>query len=380
MAEPTNNPSNPWRSAGGHPQRRSLCVWLTALIIFGAVQFALSAGAPLALVHQHRVPYDIVKDDLRNVDLAMATVKNYIQRHAIKEFVIILGDSVGYSGPGGPEQAVSRYLGDLASAAGGPAVFNFSLPGAQAGDIYVLMLKLQQHGLNPDWLIINLLYAGFVARVPDPPPVFWLRDELARLDPAADLVTAPAYPAEERTETAAERVEAAIIEWGQRYIPTLAYRDYLRAALLGPAMTYAQAEGSMPTPWYEKPWLDSYLRQAEYLRSYDPAPLVMDDSNPNVFFLYRIAARAAPHTRVLFFNSPVNPALLADLQRTDGYQANLRAIDHLMLYLDQSYAGVDYVNYTRSIDDRLFVDHLHLTPEGYAQLAAMIWAEIETAR
>jgi len=355
-------------------------VWLTALIIFGAAQFALVTAAPLALVHHYRVPYEIVKDDLRNIDLAMATVQNFIQRQAIDDYVIILGDSVGYSGPGGPEQAVSRYLADIAASAGGPAVFNFSLPGAQIGDIYVLMLKLQEHGLNPDWLIINLLYAGFVARVPDPPPVFWLRDELARLDQAADLVTAPAYPPEERTQTAAERVETTIIEWGQRYIPALAYRDYLRAALLGPAMTYAQAEGSTPVPWYEKPWLDSYLRQPEYLRGYDPAPMVMDDGNPNVFFLKRIAAQAAPDTHVLFFNSPVNPALLADLQRTDGYQANLRAIDQLMLELHRSYARVDYVNYTRAIADPLFVDHLHLTPEGYAQLAAMLWDEIGMVR
>jgi|GEM_PF-1121656 len=363
-----------------YPSRRSLVVsvWPMFVVLLVASQLALGWHTPLWLVHRHRVPYEIIRDDLRNLDLAIGAVSRYVRRNDIDDYLVILGDSVGYSGPGGPEQAVSRYLADLSRPEGGPVVFNFSIPGAQIGDIYVLLLKLHEHGLRPAHLVINTLYSGFMPRTPDPPPVFWLRDELTRLDPDASAVTPPASPPEQKDGTAADRLEERLVAAARRWLPVLAYRDFIREAALD-AAGIAESEGRAPEAWYEKPWLDHYLRQPQYQRVYDLRPVVLDQSNPNVYFLERIVAAKAPHTQLLFFATPTNQSLLADIQADHRMAANRGRIDGYMRDLASGDPRVDYVDWTTAVPDDLFVDHLHLLPDGYRLLAELIWQRLAKA-
>ncbi len=154
------------------------------------------------------------------------------------------------------------------------------------------------------------------------------------------------------------------------YIPIMQYRDYLRTALFRRAGI--RSEGGDPRPWQEKPWLDHLLRQPVFARAYDPRPFDTGETNLNVYFLHRIA-QFQQSGHVLFFLSPVNQALLTDLLKHPGYEENIHRIEQIMASIRAEYPGVEYLNLERALDPGLFSDNLHLTANGYARLATILW-------
>lgn len=332
------------------------------------VQFALGSVVPIGVVYNYRMDYDVLKNNMDYVDPVLEQVRRLVRQKKLDEYIVILGDSVAYSGPGGPTQSVTYYLEGIARREGKPLpVFNFAIPAAQTGDVYTMILKLREYGISTDNLIVNLIYPGFVAREPGPPIVYWLADELRRLDP-------PAYEhvrkhLESNTENLIKLTpsEAALRRWVYPHLSILRYKDYLQAY----AWKVAQGEtkrGQVPVePWFQKPWLKDAIRKPIHQKAYSDAPFAMDETNLNIYFINKIIELEAD-ANLVFFLAPVNQVLMHDYVSRAGYQENLRRIDDY--FRDKPVA---FLNLESQLEHELFSDHVHLVPRGYERLAEYLW-------
>lgn len=129
-------------------------------------QIAFAAAVPLSLAHNYRMGYNVVKDNLADVGATLDLIAKDIRARHLDDYVILLGDSVTYSGPGGPTQSVSRHMNEVASSGGLPPVYNAAIPAAQMGDFYTLLLMLDERGISTDHVTLNLIYPGSVKRDP----------------------------------------------------------------------------------------------------------------------------------------------------------------------------------------------------------------------
>ena len=348
------------------------CVYLLFL------QIALPYLAPAQLLYDQRLNYDLVKDRPTNIEAVLEQVKLTIDRENLREYVVILGDSVAYSNPGPAVESLASRLNESWRLEGaGYPVFNLAMPAMQTGDFYTLLLAMQRHGISSDRLILNVTYAGFIKRDPEPPAVYWLTAQLKDLDDAAYAQIEPTLP------DYARLAPVKLTDWGTvkrrgatllyEKVNLLKYKDLWQSYL---TLSYSRLR-RQPTPapaetqpWFTKDFLPELLRQPEYQRDYDPTPFVMDESNPQCYFLDKIMAlQEGKHT--LVFLSGINDQLMAEELNQPGYQANLARIDAFFAERDVVYLDTYYL-----MDNELFSDHIHLTKAGYAQLSGILLEQI----
>jgi len=343
--------------------------WKYVLAYLLILQFTIGLVVPSSWVYWYRVPYETFKDDPHVLDVALDRIADETRREQITDYVFLLGDSVMYSGPGGPEQSIGYYLEQLSAERGRPLrAYNLAQPAMQAGDIYIVLQKIRKRGLSTDHVVIDLMYGGFVARTPNPPIVYWLGDDLREVDPEAwaEYGEALLQIAEARmARTWKERLDLFL----RRHVSLWTYRATLRKQLL---RRIQQSEEVYNTqPWYEKPYLPDLMKDAQYQKLFDPEPFDMTEANPQIGFLERILAATADHPPLIFL-TPANQVLMEANTSDPGYQANLRALD--AWFADKP---AYYYNWESALPDRLFADHVHLTPEGYEVLAGMILDALE---
>ncbi|MHB0884759.1 MAG: hypothetical protein ACYC41_02585 [Bacillota bacterium] len=347
---------------------RALAYTLIYLLV---IQLVLGLVVPVGLVYHYRLDFNVVKNSpAADYDVVLDQVGREIKREKLTDYLVILGDSVGYSGPGGSEQSLGYYLEDISKAQGRPMrVFNLSMPAMQAGDIYTADLKLREHGISDRHVAVNFIYGGFVARNPDPPAATWFQDDLRRLDPEAYAYAVPSLKANGRIKP------SGYADWFRRVIyprvPILRYRDFLRAAIDRHIPGSGPDEVADTRPWSDKPGLPQLLQAHEYQRLFDDTPFVMDESNPQVYFFDRLIARAqADGSDLTFFQTPANPELMKANVAKPGYAANLRRITEYF-----AAKPTRFIDLEGQISPRLFADHLHLVPEGYRQMAGLLWQD-----
>lgn len=333
--------------------------YMLAMILL--LQFGLSHVIPDRWVFNYRVEYTTIKNNMGpGLDRAMDHVERQIQAHPEEEYVVLLGDSVMYSGPGRAEQSIGYYLEQWSQEAGRPVkVYNFAQPGMSLADIYTVLLMLQEHEIPLKRVVIDQVYSDYVARGPGEPGINWLQEELRTRDPVAwQKAGGQLLPQKQWTSRFRQTVLGEVSLWR--------YRDLLKAKLFAALPFAAGAGGEVADvrPWYEKAWLVPFMQQPAYQRFVDPRPLELTEANPHIWLWKRMFQRLQGADVTVFF-APVNQ----ELMETDrpGYRENLKRIDDWF-----AAQPVRYVSWESAIPANLFVDHVHLLPEGYRQLAGMI--------
>ncbi len=349
----------------------SMLAMVCFLIYMLLVQAVLPNWAKLDLAYQYRIKYDFILNETANLDVILELIAAEIEREKLQDYIIILGDSVAYSGPGPSSQSLAYYMQDIARQKGLPdlRVYNLAAPAMQAGDIYTMLLKLEQHGISTDHLIINLIYAGFVKRQPDPPAVFWLQRDLKALDPETYQTILPQLQANsnKKEETVPDQVHNYLVS----HLNIYRYRYFLHRDLTNhydlarhiPLPSDALGDAR---PWTEKPDLDKLLQQPEYKKGFAAAAFDMSEKNPQIFFLNKIIARQK-HKQTLIFLAGINDVLLRKQVNQPGYIKNLELIDHYFAAKE-----VRYLNLQGKIDAALFADHVHLIADGYRELSGIL--------
>lgn len=335
------------------------------------IQFTLPLFLQLNPIYDYRMNYDLVKDNTENIDFILDKISRQIKASE-GDYVIILGDSVGFSGPGPSTQSIGYFLEKQAQEESALAakVYNLSMPAMQTGDIYTMLLKLDEKGIATDKLIFNVIYAGFVARNPDPPPVFWLKEELKRLDKEAYDHIYPALSANGYKEEKGILAAIKRILWDK--IALLKYKDVLKLntfSYLPFINEEAETLGDF-RPWYEKEGLAEMLQEPEYLNSFLDTPFDMSKNNPQIFFLEKILEHQKGKDTLVYIGG-TNTELMPEQVNAPGYKDNLAQIDNYFMERE-----VTYINFQNKIDNQYFTDHVHLTGEGYQKMVQIIYAKI----
>lgn len=338
------------------------------------IELLLPVVVPLDTAYHYRMNYTVVKDNTANIDVILDQIKRQIKSQGLEDYIVILGDSVAYSGPGPADQSIGAGLQEYYQEKGQVrAVFNLSMPAMQVGDIYTMLLKLDEHGICTDKLILNLIYAGFTERQPDPSVVFWLQKDLARLDPAGFKQVKLQLEANGSIPRVglAQRLNSFMTQ----RLAIFRYKDFIKADLqerLGKWIGWEAANVlGDPRPWYQKEGLKKLLDTPVYHKSFAVKPFDMSDGNPQIYFLDKIL----DHQRgkeTLIFMAPLNAELMPQVEEP-GYQENLQRIK--VYFADKP---VKYIDFHGSIDQRLFSDHVHLIGPGYSLIAHRLGEEFTT--
>lgn len=319
----------------------------------------------LDVAYNHRMEYPMVKNNTANIDVILDQIHRRIEHDNVRDYIILLGDSVAYSGPGSSQQSIGPYLEQYYQEQGEViTVFNLAMPAMQVGDIYTMLLKLDQHNISTDRLIFNVIYAGFAERQPDPPIVFWLQDDLSRLDHTAFENIKPALEANQWTteKNFPEKVNHLVTN----NLTLFSYKDFIKADVIHriDAFHGIKRDDSLGDnrPWYEKEGLKEALNTPAYQKGFSINAFDMSKTNPQICFLDKIA-RHQEGKKALVFLGPVNPELMEQVNLPE-YQDNLQQIQHYFSNDDWQ-----YIDFHGQIDENLFTDHVHLIAEGYQVLA-----------
>lgn len=350
------------------------------LVYLLAIQLALPFWIQPQLNFQDRMDYNLVKDNTGIIDEILEHLSQQIKQENLKDYIVILGDSVAFSGPGNASQSIGHYMQDYArvSSPSSPThVFNLSLPAMQMGDIYTMLLKLDEYHISSQNLIMDVAYQGFAPRDPSPAIAFWLEDDLQTLDRSSyDHVRENLEANQTQSQS---RVEADVNQLLWNHIAPLHYRGFIKRAALQ-AGHYLIGAGPLDDsigdtrPWYEKPGLSDLLDQAEYERDFSTQPFDFSPGNPQIYFLDKIIDhQQGKHT--LVFMAGVNQELMHDKVNDRGYVSNLQKIDN---YFKSQ--PVQYIDLSGRIDSRLYSDQLHLVAEGNRKLAEILWDNFNQGR
>ncbi len=349
-------------------------VALYFIIYLVAIQFIINSFSHGEVIYNYRLNYDLVKDRPTNIEAVLSEIKRIIISENLDEYVIILGDSVSYSSPGPANTSIGYYLNEKTRNEGKEfKVFNLAMPSMQVGDIYTILLKLDQYGISRDNVIINVLYGGFVERNPNPAPVFWLDRQLKDMDPDAYNyvnIQDDIEGSKSKIVALTDKVKYEIYE----NIPLFKYKDYLKVFAkeqLQKLKGQVVQASEQVQPWHKKAFLKELMREYQYQVGLNSTPFVMDSTNPQIYFLDKII-EIQEGKNTLVYLAPINEDLVGEYMDKDKYFNNVEAIDK---YFEQK--SVEYVNYYWKIPFDLFSDQVHYTAEGYKHLSDLLWAHIE---
>lgn len=350
-------------------KRKSLLGLIFALIFFILFQAAISMYVNLNTVYNYRINYNMFLKDQQSIEVVIDEIAKTIKKKNLSNYVILIGNSVAWGTNESSDHSMGRYMSDLAISEekdSVQAIFNLSAPSMQAGDAYTLLLMLDKKGIKTDNVMIGLTYTAFNNREAGPRAVFWLGDYLRKEDPEAFSEVLPQLIKNGyKYKTGWKNAEEELLETVFHELPIIKYKDVI------PAYTKQKAKGTdllgNPKPWYEKTQTAKKLTSRDYLNFFNPTPFDMTEANWGVYFMNRIIEHQEGK-RTLVFVAGGNGELSKKEISNPGYQNNLKKVDS---YLASK--PIQYIMLEGLIDQKMFTDHVHLTKDGYQQLARLVW-------
>lgn len=347
------------------------------------LNFAIQYAIPTKMIYNGRFDYNLILNNVNNTDSALEQIKKDIKLNHYMNYTILLGDSVFFGSPGPSDKSPTAYMQEYAEELekNVPKIYNLSLPAAQLGDIYTMLLRLDKLGISTENLIFNIRYPSFRPRNPYPKPVFWWSEDLKKLDPQA-------Y----------ERVKSELIEAGMevpegmydnfkhwlknsplRLIKWMNYKDYVHRDVnkIGLFMVNKPIPDDSlgdSTPWFmmSNDRLDKWLNSNEIKADYTDKSFDLSEKNTDVYFLNKIVAhQSGKNTLIVFTGS--NQTYLEKYLSKEGYIENNNRIDAFIKALP-----VQYLNIDGKISDDLFTDQTHYTSKGNELLAHMVWDKVRS--
>jgi hypothetical protein len=349
--------------------RRSLRSLVYILLFFIVAQVAAAMAVNLGTVYHYRINYNMFLDNPRTLTVVLDEMEKKIKQDKLSNYIILIGNSVSWGTNESSEHSLGRYLDDEAKQAGpsgAEAVFNLSLPSIKPGDAYTLLLMLEERGIKTDNVILGLTYSAFAEEPKGAKAVFWLGDDLRRVDPEAFAHVLPQLKTGRyKYKEGWKHTEEELLRHTLYQLPSVKYIDPIKfkwkqdrkgTDLLGD-----------PRPWSQKGHLLDKLNDPQYLRFFNPDPFIMTMDNWGVYFMNRIAEHQEGK-RTLVFVTGGNEELSKKEVNNPSYVANLSLIDQYL-----AGTSLEYVMLEKQIKAEWFTDHIHLTKEGNQLLARLIW-------
>ncbi|MEN6326852.1 MAG: hypothetical protein ABFD18_11685, partial [Syntrophomonas sp.] len=224
--------------------------------------------------------------------------------------------------------------------------------------------------ISTQTIIINVIYAGFIERQPAPAIVFWLKDDLRKMDYQTFQHIKPQLITNGYSEK--QELNQLTRNYIETHLDLFRYRAIIKSNLNKQyqSLRYGKLTDDSigdARPWYEKKELPGILKQPEYQQGFSSQPFDMTEHNPQIYFLNKIIDHQQG-SNTLIFLAGVNDTLMKDQVIDPDYQKNLALIDNYF-----SGQPVQYLNCQGRINPQYFTDHIHLTSDGYRQLAKILW-------
>jgi hypothetical protein len=349
------------------PYQKTIIFVLLYLVF---LQLLIPTFINLAPIYNYRIEYDLIKNRPENIHIALQQIAKIVKDQKLQDYIVIVGDSAAYSSPGTPEQSIGYYLEKYYQEENNKTrVFNISLPSNQVGDIYTLLLMLDEYGISREHIIVNIIYTGFVVRNPYPSPVFWFYDELRKRDKVAYVDTLDMLVKNNKVKESVSYFDFETIKKDiYRHIAILNYKDVIKAFIIN---RFGDVKNSIidedGQTWHEKEFLVEMLKDPMQYRIFWDEDFDMSSDNFQVYFLNRIVElQNGKHT--LFYLAPFNKELMDLVEATPNYDENIALIDD---YFTSN--GLQYLDLTHQIPYELYSDHIHLIPEGYQLVSKKLW-------
>lgn len=337
------------------------------LLFFLLTQFTIPYLIPQTVVYNERIVYDVFKNNETSINTTIQQVKRTIEEENLKDYIIILGDSVGYSTPCQPENSIGHYL-NLISKREGKAVrvFNLSAPSMMAGDIYTMIKLLNSYGISTQNLIIDICYWEFFVSK----PVFWLNYNFKSLD-YPDYKKMVEDKKKEKDSTWTE-IKNDIRNTLLNKISILKYSGFVKVKVKQKVNNCLKDTKIAVAAWYTKKDLPAIMKKPENSWYYSDKAFKLDDSNSQIYFFNEIIAMQKGKNTLIFL-AAMNDKLLAGAASKPGYIENMEKVNTYF-----SKKAVKFVDYNGKIDYNNFSDHVHLTQEGYRLLSEDLWKRINS--
>ncbi|MCX7747081.1 MAG: hypothetical protein N2645_09355 [Clostridia bacterium] len=352
--------------------RRGLIFLLVYILL---IQFALPFLIPSSIVYNHRMKYDVIKNNIDNVEAVLKKIKEDIKERKLKEYVVILGDSVAYSSPGGEDTSIAYYMNGLAEKEKSPLkVYNLALPSNYPGDLYTMIKLMDTYGISTDHLIINFIYSEFLS-TDKSTGIFWMSQYLRDVDYEAFEKIYVGRIFEKDKLYSFKKMRERLMHILNKEVPLLVYKDYIRNGFIDKIRETVDADYKKAVnirPWYEKKDLPKIMLEEKNKWYYSDTPFIMDERNASIYFINKIMEHQKNKDTIVFLAAS-NRKLIPEATSKKGYNDNLRKID-------EYFKGkpVTYINYDGKIDYNLFSDYVHLIPKGYEFLAKDLWAKVKS--
>jgi hypothetical protein len=357
--------------------RKMTRVWCFAMAFLLLAQIFLPVTVDFYYRHRsgYFVPEQRLPHNFMLIYKDFPSTLDYIRKHG-KEYdfnIVVIGDSVMYGAGVGASQTVAGYLQqELERLLPGRSVrvWNLAIPGSEPGDMYFALRRIEQ--LQPDAVVadLNMLFYG-PASIKDPLAFNWLYlDEGLPKDALAQLNSI--YP---------RSVEDRAADFLASHWAIYRYRDLFNAILfkkhprdkLDEIMNTVNGRLGLkkepavpPSPEQQR---KQKLAQIAFMYQSEP---IDENTNPAYGFtraaLERLESLGMPALVVL---TAQNEEMLGKMVNNPVFRANVDKVRSLIKSYD-----VTCVDVYGRIPGDLFVDHVHLNPEGNKLLAREIAGQL----
>lgn len=299
------------------------------------------------LAYDNRPIYEVASNDTDDYFTMFNLIKKEINNSSSN--YIFIGDSVAYGIPCESTNTISFDFSTKIS----DNVYNLSMPSLYSGDIYFLLSQIHP---NSNHLIYFVNYMNFIDKETNDPleAVFWFKDEI--VNNGFDSWYTPLEKSE-YTDFKESMLDL---------IPLYHYRNYLRFYLKD---TFSIDQTQLLS-WKEKPFLLDLIHENEYAKFFSDKTLIMDDSNPQVYFINKIL-NDYNFESVTVVYMPLNESLISDYSNNEGFKINELKINNYFEALD-----IQYINFKNRIDTNYYSDHIHLLPDGYNFVSDILYKEL----
>lgn len=343
---------------------RKSIIFLIIFLISTEIIFAYAF--PTRYVYNQRINYDVFKDNVYSIELAVKSIKKTVIRENIKNYYICIGDSVGYGTPCPPDKTISSYLNVISKKEGKDIrFFNLALPSSMFGDFYTVLLLLQKYGVSTDNVILNFSYWEINAKT----PTYWFNHYLEELDSNSykKMVESGAI----KKDSLWKNIKAEIYHFANRNIGIIGNSGFVTNKIKSTTNNLLKESKPALSVWSSKADLKNAMKKSENKWYFSDKKFNLTETGIQIYFIDKII-ELQKDKNILFVLNATNNELLKDETLKQGYKDNINAIEKL--FNDKN---AKFLNYNNKVDYKLFSDHVHLLPDGYSFIAQDLWNKID---
>lgn len=334
------------------------------IVFFIATQLVLCLF-PSRYIYNQRINYDVFKDNVYSLETTVKALKSTIKNDKSKDYIIFLGDSVGYGTPCPPDKTMSSYMNAIAREENSNIrVYNLGVPSTMFGDFYTIIKLLNKYGISTDNLILNFSYWEINAKT----PTYWFNEYLKELDKESYNKMAEMHYI--KKDSAWQIIKDNIYRFANNNIKIVGYSGFITDKIKTVSNRYLKQRNTALRVWSQKPELSNTMNNPANSWYFSDQAFDLSTDRPQMYFLNKII-ETQKGKNTLFFLNAVNNALIPEATAKEGYKKNIAAIDNFF-----TNKGLNFVDYNTKVDYSYFSDHVHLLPEGYRFLAQDLWTRI----